>query len=203
MKYDYLKCNNLDWKTKYDSGFIKVEGNRVILFTYDRVIDTGSSNTRYAFLGSFSNFQNLEDTFPDLEIVPRNSETYNQFKEGDTIDDDGDIGKVIFATPNIIAICWDDSGLIDWYKQGSDFVVVITDYEKTLLSLVDSLFKPGDKVIGRDTDNDNTWDFGIFEEMSECDGKPIYMCRFKEFTECVPFNEETCKLLGTTNDYGN
>lgn len=201
MKYDYLKCNNLDWKTKDNSGFMKVEENRVILFTYNKAIDVESGNTYYSFLGSFSNFQNLEDTFPDLEIVPRSPEAYKRFKEGDVIDDDGDLGTIVFSTPNIFAVRWDESELINWYAQGEDFPLVLTEYEKALLSLVNSPFKPGDKVIGRDTDNDNTWDFGIFEEMSEDRGTPIYMCRYKEFTECVPFNEETCKLLGTQDNY--
>lgn len=202
MKYDYLKCNNLNWKTKNNSGFMKVEGDRVTLFTYHKVIDTEIGNVRYSFLGSFGNFQNLESSFPDFEIVPRNPKTYRQFKEGDTVDDDGDAGTIVFSTPNIIAVSWDTFCSIEWFKPNDiNFTLELTEYEKTLHSLVDMPFKPGDKVVGRDTDNDNTWDFGIFEEMSEDRGTPIYMCRYKEFTECVPFNEETCKLLGTQDNY--
>lgn len=207
MKYDWSRCNNLEWKTKNNHGFIKIIGTEVTLFTYEPNIDSSNGNTCYSFLASFHSFEKFEEAFPDLEIIPRNPNNHADFKEGDIVLHGDDSGVVLFSTPRIIIINWIDAGFMYCENGNRNFTIQLTDYEKQLIleSRKDIIhFKPGDKVIGRDEDSsDTTWDFGIFEEMSESDDKPIYICKFKEFTECVPFNEETYKLLGTTNDYGN
>lgn len=208
MKYDYSRCNNLDWKTKSSSGFMKVNGEEITLFCYKNSFDTLNGNSCYSYFSTFHSGETLEASFPDLEIIPRDPKTYNMFKEGDSVSYVADSGVVLFSTPKVAIVSWDNSEVqISENGYDSDLELKLTDYEKQLMlkTRKDVIhFNPGDRVIGRDEDSDDsTWDFGIFEEMSEDDGKPIYLCKFKEFTECLPFNEETCKLLGTTDDYGN
>lgn len=207
MKYDWSKCNNFEWKTKNNNGFMKIIGTEVTLFTYKQNIDSCNGNPCYSFFAFFHNFERFEESFPDLKIVPRNPSLYDQFKAEDMVEDENNsIGEVLFSTPSIVVVRWGNS--LKYYEQGeNNFCLIPTGYERQLaLEMREDIihFKPGDRVIGRDENStDITWDFGIFKEMSEDNGKPIYVCRFKEFTECLPFNEDTCKLLGTTNDYGD
>ena len=61
-------------------------------------------------------------------------------------------------------------------------------------------FKPFDKVVVRDTKLD-TWtiDFFSYKDKS-CEEAP-YTTINGWYTYCLPYNEETAKLIGTTYDY--
>lgn len=58
-------------------------------------------------------------------------------------------------------------------------------------------FKPFDKVLVRDLDF-NIWYNDIFS-FRDKDGK--YMCIGEKWDECIPYNEETAHLLGTTDNF--
>ena len=58
-------------------------------------------------------------------------------------------------------------------------------------------FKPFDRVLVRDLDF-NIWYNDIFS-FRDKDGK--YMCIGNKWDECIPYNEETAHLLGTTDNF--
>ena len=60
-------------------------------------------------------------------------------------------------------------------------------------------FKEGDRVLVRDTDKD-TWDYDYFLEYRINLSYP-YICRTESHKQCIPYNENTWRLLGTTDDY--
>ena len=60
-------------------------------------------------------------------------------------------------------------------------------------------FKKGDRVLVRDYD-DEKWLDQIFIDYEE--GAIFqYVCEDEIYKQCIPFNEHTWKLLGTTNEY--
>ena len=57
--------------------------------------------------------------------------------------------------------------------------------------------KPFDKVLVRDRNNDK-WRINLFERInSDC----IYVCLDTAWKQCIPYNEETAKLIGTTDNW--
>lgn len=56
-------------------------------------------------------------------------------------------------------------------------------------------FKPFDKVIVRRKDNYNIWQANIFSHIVE---KGYYACIMGVWSDILPYNEETAKLIGTT-----
>ena len=58
-------------------------------------------------------------------------------------------------------------------------------------------FKPFDKVIVRREDNGNIWQANIFSHIVE---KGYYACIMGVWSDILPYNEETAKLVGTTKD---
>lgn len=59
-------------------------------------------------------------------------------------------------------------------------------------------FKPFDKVVVRDSEF-KVWCADIFSHINKDDGS--YMCVGSRWDECIPYNEETAHLLGTTENY--
>lgn len=60
--------------------------------------------------------------------------------------------------------------------------------------------KPFDRVITRNTDDD-TWTANIFSHM-DSHGEYVTIGCVGGYTYCVPYNEETAKLVGTKNNVG-
>lgn len=60
-------------------------------------------------------------------------------------------------------------------------------------------FKPFDKVIVRGPEN-LEWRCNIFSHFNERSERP-YICAYCSWKQCLPYNEETAKLIGTTDDY--
>ncbi len=58
-------------------------------------------------------------------------------------------------------------------------------------------FKPFDKVLVRD---DLIWHISLFERFAPEERYP-YCCINCAWKQCIPYNEETAKLIGTTDDY--
>ena len=59
-------------------------------------------------------------------------------------------------------------------------------------------FKRGDRVLARDSDT--SWNFDYFDSYREESFYP-YICKYTSYEQCIPLNEHTWKLLGTTNEY--
>lgn len=59
-------------------------------------------------------------------------------------------------------------------------------------------FKPFDKVLVRDLEF-GIWYADIFSHINKDDGS--YMCIGSSWDECIPYNEQTAHLLGTTENY--
>ena len=57
--------------------------------------------------------------------------------------------------------------------------------------------QPFDKVLGRDT-NDNCWIALFFGHIGK--GSHRAVCGYFSWTQCIPYNEETKHLVGTSND---
>ena len=58
-------------------------------------------------------------------------------------------------------------------------------------------FKPFDKVVVRR--GQSVW-YAEFFSHYDAENK-VYICIGLEYDECLPYNEETAKLIGTTDDY--
>lgn len=58
------------------------------------------------------------------------------------------------------------------------------------------VFKPFDKVLVRDYDNE-VWRANLFSNYTSDDS---YGCVCGAYNQCIPYNEETAKLIGTTNN---
>lgn len=59
-------------------------------------------------------------------------------------------------------------------------------------------FKEGDRVLVRDSDT--SWKFDVFQDYDEKARYP-YICLYAPYEQCIPLNENTWKLLGTTTKY--
>ena len=62
------------------------------------------------------------------------------------------------------------------------------------------VFKPFDKVIVRDSNNAK-WQIDLFGYMGDDSGFCNFYCLSTSWKQCLPYNEETAKLIGTTNNY--
>lgn len=219
INYDFTKCNNLEFKGDIDgrliNGYLKITGtSEVYIFffgdesSYDVALQVDFANHRLIFtnINSFSKWAERVN----LEIVPRDSETYNDWKVGDVIECKNDkiepriitakLGEVIFTSDMLGKYVYAMSlkNITESYK------LVLTDYEQELLKEQEQKkysFKKGDRVIVRDF-NSNKWGFAIFELYNN----ELYYVQSSgpsplPYRQCIPFNKHTWQLLGTTDEY--
>lgn len=71
------------------------------------------------------------------------------------------------------------------------------EHKKILDMSIKVELKPFDKVLVRDSESDN-WRANLFGYIGK-DG--YYHCVFANWVYCIPYNEETAHLLGTTDDW--
>ena len=216
MKYDVTKCNNLNFKLASGlSGFMKVSPKGdCYLYQHDEYwdINTMMLNPRFwraVESAAFDSF--VEDS--ELQIVPRVPETYTDWKVGDRVccmDDTeavyviaAKLGEVVFLSKNnsqILTLPTDI--LVD------DFKLILTDYEKELIHAQEleekqkeCPFREGDKILVRDYDS-SEWRFAIFASYNK-DSEEPYQVKpsLLSYRQCIPLNEHTWKLLGTTDEY--
>lgn len=219
MKYDFSKCNNLQFKAKVQGiekkGYLKVlHGENVYMFFTDseKVFDA-SLQLEYTLCESFTNIMdfNLWAENHELEIIPRDPETYKDWKVGDKV-----IGNTNNKVYTIIAVLGKaiilskDSGISVTALTTSDDLtkynkLILTDYEKELIHAQEleekkkeCQFNYGDKVLVRDSDT--TWRFDVFHNYAEDSCYP-YECKGSEYEKCIPLNEHTWQLLGTMDEY--
>lgn len=219
IKYDFAKCNNLEFKGDLDgkpiNGYLKItESGEVYVFffgtepSYDVTLQLDYMDYRVKFsnIRSFSQWAERVN----LEIIPRNPETYNDWKVGDVITyKNGERnsltiiaknGELIFASDITNYIC---SMLTKYITE--NYKLVLTDYEQELLKEQEQKlcpFKKGDKVIVRDYASDK-WRFEIFKSYNENSAKPYCVegTLSLSYRQCVLLTERTWQLLGTNNEY--
>lgn len=212
MKYDFTKCNNLNFKLgDGTTGFIKIppEGN-CYLYLHDETWDGKSMMQKPRFWmcvapEAFNRY--VEEN--ELLIVPRDPETYTEWKVGDKVI--GKTGKKVYTIIAVLgraAVVSLDSdvhtvGLTTFEGLTRYSNLVLTDYEIELLARSkekkECPFRKGDKVLVRDTDED-AWIFETFDSYEGGNEYP-YDCNKDVYKQCIPYNEKTWKLLGTTDEY--
>lgn len=209
MKYDLKKCNNLNFKLASGlSGFIKVspKGN-CYLYQHDKLWDINAMMQGPLFWKSvdsaaFNSFAHDSE----LSIVPRDPETYTDWKVGDRVrcmsgaelvyDIAAKLGEVVFLSKNHSQILTLPINILV-----RDFKLILTDYEQELIHAQEKKecpFKEGDKVLVRDSDT--SWKFDVFQNYEE-NACYSYECLGSEYEQCIPLNEHTWKLLGTKDEY--
>lgn len=220
MKYDFSKCNNLQFKAKVQqierNGFLKVSSEEnVYMFYFDenKAFDT-SLQFEYALCSK--SFTNIMDFYlwaenHDLEIIPRNPETYTDWKVGDkVISHTGNkVNTIIAVLGKAIVLVRDAEVPITSLTTADDLTkynkLILTDYEQELLAEQEKKkcpFKKGDRVLVRDLDS-TEWRFAIFKSYNENSAEPYRVegAIVLSYRQCLPFNERTWKLLDTTDGY--
>ena len=144
----------------------------------------------------------------ELEIIPRDPETYKDWKVGDEVIDKAEdaiciiiarLGEVVFIKNPYEKIKTITSAWVD-----ANYKLILTDYEQEILKAqgekkTECPFQKGDRILVRD-DNEETWRFEIFDNYEGGNEFP-YECEFECYHQCIPYNEKTWQLLGTTDEY--
>lgn len=216
MKYDLTKCNNLNFKVKEEgvekTGYLKISSEgKVDMFYSDGEkifdpavqIEVTVSGIHFLDIEDFSRWAERHE----LEIIPRDPETYKDWKVGDKVVNikHGDVYTIAALVGNATILTMDagdytalttTDALTKYYK------LVLTDYEQELLNAKGQdvcPFRKGDRVLVRDEDED-AWIFETFDSYEGGNEYP-YDCEFDCYRQCIPYNEKTWKLLGTTDEY--
>ena len=213
MKYDFSRCNNLNFRLDDGTtGFIKVcPNNNVFLYLGKElkwdIIRAMPTFNMIACLAT-EEFAKAYIEKHDLEIIPRDPETYTDWKVGDRVmdKDTGGISTIAAKLGDIVFLLNDNNAVtsICTARLTKYYTLVLTDYEKELIHAQElekkkeCPFKEGDKVLVRDSDT--SWKFDIFQNYKE-NACYSYECLGSEYERCIPLNEHTWKLLGTTDEY--
>lgn len=223
MKYDFTRCNNLQFKAKGDGGevmegYLKITKRGVIYVFYtgrednksfDNSLQIETRNYEHCYY-NIKNFLEWAE-LRELEIVPRDPETYKDWKVGDKVKHNTkDQVFTILAVLGEAIILSKDSELSITALATAEAItkynkLVLTDYEKELIHAQaleekkkECPFKEGDKVLVRDSDT--SWKFDIFQNYEE-NACYKYECIGSEYEQCILLNELSWKLLGTTDEY--
>lgn len=214
MKYDVTKCNNLNFKLASGlSGFMKVSPKGdCYLYQHDKYWDINTMKQEPRFWRSiesaaFDSF--VEDS--ELQIVPRNPETYTDWKVGDKVinNKSNQVNTLIAVLGKAIVLVRDDGAPFTGLTTADSLTkydkLILTDYEQELLAEREKKkcpFKKGDRVLVRDLDS-TEWRFAIFKSYNENSAEPYRVegAIVLSYRQCLPFNERTWKLLDTTDGY--
>lgn len=214
MKYDLTRCNNLNFRLNDGTkGFIKVSPSKdVYLYSDECGWDILRAMPRYKMVACLTNGDVAAAYVAKhgLEIIPRGPLTYNNWKVGDKVI--GKTGKKVYTIIAVLggaAVVSLDSdvhivGLATFEGLTKYNNLVLTDYEIELLApskeKKECPFRKGDKVLVRDS-NDSNWIPETFDEYCDNDTDYHYGCEGMVYAQCIPYNEKTWQLLGTTDDY--
>lgn len=211
MKYDSKKCNNLNFKLASGlSGFIKSAPNGDVYMYLNLCNWQPITMTMMPVYWKTVKAEAFDIFVEDsvLSIVPRDPETYKDWKVGDRVrcmsgaevvyDIAAKLGEVVFLSKNHSQVLTLPINILV-----RDFKLILTDYEQELIHAEQEKkkecpFKEGDKVLVRDSDT--SWKFDIFQNYEE-NACYSYECLGSEYEQCIPLNEHTWQLLGTTDEY--
>lgn len=219
MKYDLTKCNNLRWECIDDKGFCRVfvdaAGDSRISFVHSQVLCMGlpEETFRKTFeLAKLDTIGNSDKEFLSaVKFIPRAPETYIDWQVGDEVEitnnEDYDYGKIVVVAARIndIVICKylntpEVYGTFTCEELKSHGNLILTGYEKELNDDTECEFEEGDVVLVRDDDTE-TWISGIFEGVRNDSSYPYRIQGTAGYVQCIPYNEKTWRLLGTTDEY--
>lgn len=219
MKYDFSRCNNLQFKAKGDegevmTGYLKVakEGEGCVVYVFTDENESFNSSLQIV-TRSYERCGTIEDFIVwaekhDLEIVPRDPETYTDWKVGDkVISNKGNrVNTLIAVLGKAIVLVRDDGAPITGLTTADSLTkydkLILTDYEQELLAEQEKKkcpFKKGDRVLVRDQD-DEMWVLHIFNRYL-ADDYYKYKCDDDAYKQCIPYNEKTWMLLMTADEY--
>lgn len=211
IKYNISKLNNLNFKIGDKQGYCKVDekNNNITLIFEDQYYSLYYNMIMHKVRNYKENdFKEFLSEYKNFMIVPRDSSTYDDYKCGDMVQntETKDIGRVETRVDNMICIHWSGGDIeFEWITYNlafsKNYRLINTDYE---IDLIGGSFKFGDKVLVRHSDDDSwkmrfysrTLDklFFVREENSVISSD----CGYKQ---CIPYNENTWGLLGTTDNY--
>ena len=216
MNSNISKYNNLNFRLKDGTlGFIKVDSGGSVYLYCNRGFckkewDVDAMMPKNNFITSFSD-EDLFNSFIEeegLEIIPRDPETYEDWKVGDMVCSRqrllvctvvARLGEITFLEPlegSVSPYFHTSRGMKECYA------LVLTDYEKEILNANGGKECPlqrGDKVLVKDEDG-SVWFFDVFDRFEEGKDYP-YCCSKNVYKRCIPLSEKTWKLLGTTGEY--
>lgn len=212
MKYDVTKCNNLNFRLNDGTtGFMKVTPKGDCCFyLHDLIWDADAMMQKPRFWkgvesAAFNSF--VEDS--ELQIVPRDPETYTEWKVGDKVisNTGNNVNTIIAVLGKAIVLVRDDGAPITGLTTADSLTkydkLILTDYEQELLAEQEKEkcpFKKGDRVLVRDYD-DEKWHARIFDNYDK-ERKYKYECEDDDrYMQCIPYNEHTWQLFDTTDDY--
>lgn len=211
MKYDFTKCNNLNFKIKDGTtGYIKVVKNPFRFYLYfdkdknlgfDTELQLPTDTLGVAF-ESLTAFEKWAEA-TKLEIIPRDPNTYTDWKAGDTIQNKvSQIKTAITVKLGPIFYISERFLIYSANEIKGEFKLVLTDYEKELSETIKEKvisFAEWNRVLVKRSKFDK-WDFDFFKYYDSTLVAP-YVCKKGNYPYCIPFNEKTWQLLGTTDDY--
>lgn len=217
MKYDFTRCNNLQFKAKDDGGkvregFLKVSSGGAVYVYYsnkNKIFEHFLQIEVDGYHGIFTDATKFGEwaEHHELEIIPRDPDTYKDWKVGDRVihNEMRRITYIAAKLGDIVFLLNEDDNTVSspctTVQLTKYFTLVLTDYEQELLKAQENKecpFKEGDKVLVRDSDT--SWKFDIFQNYEE-NACYSYECLGSEYEMCIPLNEHTWKLLGTTDEY--
>lgn len=213
MKYDVTKCNNLNFKLASGlSGFMKVSpSGDCYLYQHDEYwdINTMMLNPRFWRAVESAAFDSFVEN-SGLQIVPRDPETYTDWKVGDKVisNKGNQVNTLIAVLGKAIVLVRDDGAPITGLTTADSLTkydkLILTDYEQELLAEQEKEkcpFREGDKVLVRDYDS-SEWRFAIFESYDKNSAEPYHVKDLTlSYRQCISLNEHTWRLLGTTDEY--
>lgn len=220
MKYDFSKCNNLQFKVKDKQGderegYLKITSRGKVYVYYsdeNKIFNPFLQielNSHHEIFEA-TNFREWAEN-NELEIIPRDPETYTDWKVGDkVISNKGNhVDTIIAVLGKAIVLVRDAEAPITCLTTADNLTkydkLILTDYEQELLAEQEKEkcpFREGDKVLVRDYDS-SEWRFAIFESYNENSAEPYRVEGeiILSYRQCLPFNEHTWRLLGTTGEY--
>lgn len=214
--YEFLrKCHGLRFKAERNGndieGIIKVEKDGIALFYGEDTLDNFDYFHRECGVRLVSATGFDWRGVSDFEIVPRDPETYKDWQVGDRIIEDSICRSVIFRCGEVVLFrhsngncCGGPYTCEELYNLG--YRLVLTDIEKQIIEEQEKAerkpheFREYDPVLVRDKDGQK-WNLYAFEKYIEGKKCP-YVCKGGVgWRQCIPYNEETKHLLGTTGYY--
>lgn len=164
-------------------------------------------NTHHEIFTDTTDFREWAENH-ELEIITRDPETYTDYKVGDRVFNiiSGESYKIAAKLGDIVFLLYDNARVL---TLSSELLMkydklVLTDYEKELIHAQEpekkknGPFKNGDRVLARDND-DAPWQYDIFYFYEEESSLP-YCCETGQYQQCIPLNDHTWQLLGTTTN---
>lgn len=221
MKYDFTRCNNLQFKAKDDGGkvregFLKVSSGGTVYVYYsneNKIFDHFLQIEVDGYHGIFTDATKFGEwaEHHELEIIPRDPETYKDWKVGDRVIHNetrrityiaAKLGDIVFLLDNNDYTVSSPCSTVQLTKY---FTLLLTDYEKELIHAQEleekkkeCPFKEGDRVLARNSDT--VWWFDVMHDYKWNAIYP-YECITGAYEQCIPLNEHTWKLLGTMDKY--